>query len=177
MPNKQKVRLGISELKKLSEDLKRYQKGLKVAEAKIVEELVNVGVAEASNRLAAISNYDGNDPGTIEGFKYTHTMGGSVGAISSYGPQVVFLEFGTGVPGETSPHPQADDIGYLYNQKFSEHAHRTVNGVEGWFYKPLDGDEAIFTPGIRPGAYMWGTALSLRRIYIPVAKRLIKGAW
>lgn len=177
MPSKQYVGLGLSDLKKFKQNLINYKNGLNAAEVEIVKELVNTGVAELSNQLSAIPNLDGNDPGTVQAYTWLGTNAGSMGIISNTGPQVVYLEFGTGIPGEGSPHPQADSIGYLYNQKRSSEAHRTIDGVEGWFYKNDGMTEAVFTPGIKPGMQMWTTALRLRQLYLSSAKSRIKGAW
>lgn len=172
-----KIKLGVSSLEGLSKQLKAYKTKMKAVDGKIVETLVGTGTTILEQNLAAIPKYDGNEPGVVDTYLLTHTVGPSVGVISNYGPQVVFLEFGTGIRGQASPHPQHGDIGYNYNLKLSEHAHRMINGVEGWFYKPVDGDKALFTAGIVPSMQMWNTALALRRIYIPISKQLIKQVW
>lgn len=169
MPNKINIRLGVKQLSDLSTQLKAYKKHIDGVGDKIVTEMVATGSAELTRNLASIPNFDGNDVGSVEAYVLKN-----VGVISQYGPQVVYLEFGTGIPGESVQHPQASDIGWEYNTKTSEHAHRIINGVEGWFYKPDGADKAIFTPGIRGSMSMWNTALFLRRYQSVITKKIIK---
>ena len=157
-----KISLSTSGLKQLSKELQAYKLFLNKQTKEALSDLVLLGTTDLSRRTSGLTDYDGNDAGYVDS-----VFTGTKGVISNIGPQIAFLEFGTGIRGQESPHPNASLVGWDYNTKTSKKAHRTVGGVEGWFYFNQTQGRAVFTPGIRPYGQMLYTSIYLRGIAIP----------
>ena len=172
MSRKISVNLGLSDLKKLKKELIAMKSDMNNLGNIIVRELVTQGTLMLNSNIGAISNLDGNSPGAVQS-----TVFGPVGQISQSGDQVIFLEFGTGIPGMIATHPRAGAIGYSYNTKRSARAHRvrSSDGLEGWWYKNLTTNMSTFTPGIRGNWQMYNTAMYLRGITSLVVKDALRG--
>lgn len=172
MPRNLSVNLGLKGLKDLRKELVKYQKDMDKVGSKIVTTLVNMGEAELNRNISSIQDNDGNAIGFVE----TSKLGG-VGKISHVGDQVVFLEFGTGIPGANLKHPQSGSIGYEYNAKRSARAHRTrsSDGAEGWWYRNLETGKSTFTTGIRGEWQVYNTAMYLRRVSSTVINDVLGG--
>lgn len=159
-------RLGVASMKALKKEIQDYKNSLNKATNSLVSDLVYLGTTELNRNMIGISNLDGNSPGLIAGSVF-----GTYGTITQSGPQIAYLEFGTGGVGQSNPHPQAVDAGWDYDLKLSDRAHRTRNGVEGWWYFNELTNESTFTPGIVANAQMFRTALYLRTIGRQMARR------
>ena len=164
------VGLNTKDLTKLSSYLKTLALSVKTQDNKILSTLVMQGAEIARSNLSGIVDPDGNLPGQI-----TTEIIASVGTISNVGPQVAFLEFGTGITGASSPHPLAPNANWQYDLKTSRVANRTIEGVEGWFYYDNIQGAYRFSSGISPNSHMLNTALALRRIVNVTAKIHLEG--
>jgi len=167
-----KVGLNTTDLTKLSSYLRKLSQDVKGGSTTIVTEMVSIGLNVAQTGISNITDLDGNSPGVIQG----SLLGPYTGVVSNIGPQVAFLEFGTGITGQASPHMLSGKVGWAYNQKQSKVANRTINGVEGWFYYDQFSSSTKFTNGIRPNSHMLATAMYLRNIQDDIVRSHI-GRW
>lgn len=74
------------------------------------------------------------------------------GIVRTTCPYAALVEFGTGVEGESNPHPEPDVVGWDYD---SEGHH----GDEGWWYYNPNDDRVHWTKGEPSKPFMWYTRL------------------
>lgn len=109
--------------------------------------------------LAAIPKYDGNAPGTTG----IENVGDGTMLVFNEGPQVAYLEFGTGAKGAAGAHPGASIAGY-------EHSNKTR-----WvFFDHLKGGIRT-SVGIPPYASMMHAAYDTRNGASKFVVRRLKG--
>ena len=82
------------------------------------------------------------------------------GEGTKYGNYAFYVEFGTGIVGEESPHPLSEDSGWDYDV----HGH----GEGGWFYKAKG--KTHWTKGQPARPFMFETAMELERLARQLAK-------
>ena len=85
---------------------------------------------------------------------------------------VAFVEFGTGVVGQNSPHKNGEYLakaawGYATGPKIFT----TKDGRVGWIY-PTDDGSFRFTEGMRSRPFMYETALELQHKFPQIAKEV-----
>ena len=145
----------ISELKRFQEDLKKALDDLMVA-------LKDDGVAEAKMHILAFMAVDtGELLGSVEGAYDPQTHIAIIRAGADY---AAFVEYGTGVVGQGSPHPAP-----VLLWKYDIHGH----GEAGWEYvSPRDG-KLHWTQGQPSRPFMYRTAERLRDKAPELAKRIL----
>lgn len=104
------IRVKLSELDDFIRDLKEYKAKVEAAPSKIVAELAEIGRKEIEGNIGAITDVDGN---YLAGSG--KEVNGNTAAAFMVGSQASFLEFGTGIQGQSSPHPDANVHGWEYN--------------------------------------------------------------
>lgn len=111
-------------IQKAIDTVKKLQKDLGRALSELSRVLMDKGVEVAQ---IEISSMGAVDTGTlfehIYGFynESTHT-----GAIFTDAPYAIYVEYGTGIVGAGSPHPQPGKAGWNYD--------KNNHGEEGWWY-------------------------------------------
>lgn len=131
-------------------------------------------IAEIGAQIAS-AKYDGGDGVAVSAVK------GNDGhsAVAASGSQVAYIEFGTGIPGESEPYrgnlptvgvPVTGAWQYYYPNALTKRT--TADGVKGWFHTDENGTR--FYKGEAPGEQMWETARELQRQKITIAKEKIQ---
>lgn len=141
------------------QELKEYKKLFQLKCNLLVKTLTEYGVEIAKmevKKLDAI--YTGELQNSIEGF-FPSTNVGIIRAGATYG---VYVEFGTGVVGKNSPHP--DPQGYQYDVN--------NHGDKGWVYYDEDSGTFKWTRGFRSRPFMYNTARELEKQCIKIAKEV-----
>lgn len=133
-----KARLSVSSLDGLLKQLDEYKARLRAAPKRITENLVEFGENQIAQGIEGIRDKDGNYLAKAGSYMF-----GDSGLAYMEGEQAAFLEYGTGVTGLNSPHPQADEAGWQYNTG------ETINPATGdWSYwDPVKG-KYVHTKGI-----------------------------
>lgn len=75
----------------------------------------------------------------------------------------LYVEFGTGIRGIESPHPDEswlDEVGWDYNSMTSEHIYLMSDGEPGWFY-PSDDGRWVPTHGQLSRHYFYDTIMEI----------------
>lgn len=140
--------------------LKSYQTKVHNAGENLTSELVDRGVEIAKNEAMYMNAYDSGElVGGIIGKK-----NGEHGSVQATAPHSAYVEFGTGVRGAQSPHPEPGLAGWKYD--VNEH------GEEGWWY--WKNGEWHWTAGMRSRPYMYNTAKQLKQLVEPLAKEVLK---
>ena len=123
--------------------------------------LVEQGVDLAKQNADYMSIYDTGE--LVDGIVPEFRDG--KGYVFSSAPHSAFCEFGTGIRGAESPHPEPG----LANWKYDTNSH----GEEGWWYMGDDG-EWHWTAGMPSRPYMYNTAQQLKEQVLPLAKEVFK---
>lgn len=117
----------------------------------LVQELTEQGVDIAKVEVTQLDAvYTGELRNSIEGY-FSPTTG--VGIIKAGAYYAVYVEFGTGVVGKGSPHPNPDGYQYDVNQ----------HGDEGWVYYDDDSGQFRWTKGFKSRPFMYNTARQLEK--------------
>ena len=155
-------RAKLSDIDNLIKELEAYKQKLVAAPEKIVTELAEVGRKEIESNINTITDVDGNylaAPGkSVDGNTATAFMTGS---------QASFLEFGTGINGQSSPHPDASQHGWEYNTG------ATIKNNRWRYYDPFL-DKYVSTSGIPAQMPVLKAANEVRAQAITVAKEALK---
>lgn len=128
--------------------------GAEIVRAKIVE----MGAYATGELLSGVVGY------------YSPSL--NAGFVRVTSDHVAFVEFGTGVKGQTSPHKNGE---YLSKAAWSyasgSHIFTTQNGRTGWFY-PKDDGTFRFTEGMASRPFMYETALQLKNEFPRIAREV-----
>ena len=165
-----RITFGLS-AKELGEAIKAMSEAhskVSVASERITTRLVEMGAARARQN---VSELDAVDSGALQA-SIGGQASGSVGLIYADAPHAAFVEFGTGIIGQQTPHPQAATM-----WKYDVNQH----GEEGWVYSVSrvseTGEMSVFfrrTAGYISRPFMWNTKLYLDEIAPQVAKEVLE---
>lgn len=161
-----KIGLSESGIDSVLKSIKEYQSKLKSAAPEIVKRLTEQGVSIAKQNASYMDIYDSGE--LVNGIQaeYAGAFGvnTAVGKVHSTAPHSAFCEFGTGVVGQGSPHPNPRP-GWVYDEN--------QHGEEGWWYYNDQGEKR-WTKGMPSRPYMYDTARMLRNMVVPTAKEVLK---
>lgn len=143
-----KVDLSASSIDRALQELEAYQKKIEKLGENVVKRLTEDGKKTAQDIAMYMNAYDTGE--LVSGIVSDYSDG--KGYIRTTAPHSAYVEFGTGVVGSGSPHPQASEY-WAYD--VNEH------GVKGWFYIGRDG-KRHWTNGMPSRPFMYDTAQTLR---------------
>lgn len=155
-----KLKLNTESLNQALKELKKYQKKVDLAGQNLTHSLTEQGVSLAQLNASYMSIYDTGE--LVRGIDSQYQ--GDKGYVVSSAPHSAFCEFGTGIVGAESPHPNPTLAGWKYD--VNQH------GEEGWWYWK-DG-EWHWTAGMPSRPYMYDTAQMLQQMVVPTAKEVLK---
>lgn len=155
-----KLSLNASDVDRALKDAEAYKKKVKNAGDKLTTALTEQGVSLAQQNAAYMNIYDSGE--LVNGI--TSKYDNDKGYVYSGADHSAFCEFGTGVVGQGSPHPDPID-GWEYG--VNEH------GEEGWWYYDDNGTRH-WTKGMPSRPYMYDTARMLRDMVPKMAKEVMK---
>lgn len=156
-----KADLSISSIRNLQKQLQDYQKDLTKKCEEFVRRLAEKGVEIAKMKIADYDAiYTGELLASINSEQGAVIQNGATWIVYTNCPWAKFVEFGTGIVGEHSPHPNTSIVGWKYDA--NEH------GEKGWFYF-RDG-EWHWTKGMPSRPFMHETAMDLRKEIVKTAK-------
>lgn len=127
---------------------------------RLVEALTDYGVEVAKLEVAQLDAvYTGELMNSIEGY-YSPTY--NVGIIKAGAYYAAYVEFGTGVVGSQSPHPNPDGWQYDINN----------HGDSGWVYYNEDVGGFRWTKGFKSRPFMYNTARELEKSCARIAREV-----
>ena len=110
--------------------------------------------------------------GSLYGLALAVDDTGSVAVIYAEGESVAFVEFGTGVKGQNSPHRNGEYLAKAaWQYATGPKIFTTQAGRVGWIY-PTDDGGFRFTEGMESRPFMYETALELQREFPRIAKEV-----
>ena len=157
-----KMSLSTSSIDDAIKELKAFRDSLDRKKDKLLEELANIGIKEASVRFTT-AMYDGvNDSSvTLKPVKDGY-------AIIAEGHAVAFIEFGAGVyhnSGEPYPNPRPDGIVGI-GEYGKGHGKR-----QAWGFQDESG-ELVITHGNPAAMPMWYASEEMRKSILKIAKEV-----
>lgn len=147
-----KMSLSTSSIDNAIAELKSYRTSIKAKKDKLLEELANIGVKEASIRYTT-AMYDGVNDSSVT----LETISNGYRIVAE-GKAVAFIEFGAGVyhnPGEPYPNPRPDGIVGI-GEYGKGHGKR-----QAWGFKN-DSGELVITHGNPAAMPMWYASEEMR---------------
>ena len=141
--------------------LRAYQKRVQKKTSLLVQRLTDYGAEVVRIKIVNMgAYYSGELLSGVSGY-YSPTL--NAGFVKVTSDHVAFVEFGTGVVGQNSPHKNGE---YLSKAAWSYASgakiFTTQNGRVGWIY-PTDDGGFRFTEGMPSRPFMYETALELQR--------------
>lgn len=160
-----KANLSAESLQTLLNQLNEYKSRMQAAPKRITESLVDYGEEQIAQGIEGIRDKDGNYLAKAGSYVF-----GDGGLAYMEGEQAAYLEYGTGVTGLASPHPQAEEAGWQYNTG------PTINPKTGdWSYwDPVKG-KYVHTKGIPAQMPVLKAAQEMRKKLPELAREALEG--
>ena len=164
------IRLDPKSVEKAIKELQAYKKEVEQKARLLVQRLTDYGAEIARIKIVDMGAvYSGELLSGVDGYFSPLLNAGFVKVTSDH---VAFVEFGTGVVGQQSPHTNGEYLskaawGYATGQKIFT----TKDGKVGWIY-PTDDGGFRFTEGMKSRPFMYQTALELQREFPRMAKEV-----
>ena len=154
-------------IKQAIRDLKRYKKEIERKTRLLLQTLTDEGAEIARVKIVNMgAYYSGELLSGVDGY-YSPSL--NVGFVRVTSDHVAFVEFGTGVVGQNSPHKNGEYLSKAAWQYASgAKIFTTKNGKIGWIY-PTDDGGFRFTEGMASRPFMYETALELQRKFKQLA--------
>ena len=153
-------------IKKLEAYKKRVQKRTSLLVQKLTDygaeivriKIVNMGAYYSGELLSGVNGY------------YSPTL--NAGFVKVTSDHVAFVEFGTGVVGQNSPHKNGEYLSLAaWKYASGTKIFTTKDGKVGWIY-PTDDGGFRFTEGMVSRPFMYETALELERKLSQLAREV-----
>ena len=161
------VRLDPKSVAKAIKELNAYKKEIETKTKLLVKRLIGEGASIARVKIQSLGAVDKGD--LLNGVGAYFDPLTNIGFVKVSSDHVAFVEFGTGVVGQQSPHRNGEYLskaswGYATGQKIFT----TRDGKVGWIY-PTDDGVFRFTEGMQSRPFMYETALALQREFPRIA--------
>ena len=155
-----KCTLDTKDINRAIRDLEKFKKQFLEKCDRLVEALTDEGVEVAKIQVKQLDAwYTGELMNSIEGY-YSPTY--NVGIIKAGAYYAAYVEFGTGVVGSRSAHPNPQGWQYDVNG----------HGDKGWVYYDDDGGKFRWTKGFKSRPFMYNTARQLEKECEKIAKEV-----
>ena len=152
--------LDTKDIQRAIKELKAYKREFLDRCNQLVEALTDYGVEVAKVQVSQLdAYYTGELMNSIEGYFSPTTQVGIIKAGAYY---AAYVEFGTGVVGSRSPHP--DPQGWQYDVN--------AHGDEGWVYYDDDSGNFRWTKGFKSRPFMYNTAREIEKNCAKIAKEV-----
>ena len=155
-----RFKLGEAEIKRAIREVKAYKRLFLAKCESLVKELSAQGAEIARVQVAQLDAiYTGDLQNSIGDFFNTKTGVGIIRADTRY---AIYVEFGTGVVGRQSPHPNPQGYQYDINN----------HGDDGWVYYDETAQKWRWTKGFKSRPFMYNTARELEKECVRIAEEV-----
>ncbi len=152
--------------------LKSYSNSLTYKCQLLAEKLAEKGVEIARVQLADLDAIFKRELiESIHSEYETSVRGGGVWAVVAGTDHAMFVEFGTGTVGQSSPYKGKLPDGVTWQYASGKTIRQLTDGRYGWFY-PGDNGNWYFTEGMPSRPFMYNTANELREIIVSTAREV-----
>ena len=146
-----RFKLDEKDIARAIEELEKFKREFLTKCNRLIEALTEYGAEVARLEVRQLDAvYTGELMNSIEGY---YSLTSNVGIIKAGAYYAAFVEFGTGVVGKSSPHPNPQGWQYDANN----------HGDSGWVYYDDDSGEYRWTKGFRSRPFMYNTARQLEK--------------
>jgi hypothetical protein len=164
------IRLDPQSIENAIQELNQYKKDVENKARQLVQRLVDLGANVARVKIVEMGAYYSGELLSGVGGYFSPIL--NAGWVKVTNDHAAFVEFGTGVVGQSNPHKNGE---YLSKASWAYATGRTIfttkDGRVGWFY-PTDNGEYRFTEGMRSRPFLYETALELQREFPRIAKEV-----
>lgn len=155
------IQLSEESIKAAIKELNAYKRELSQKARILVQRLVEAGVEIARQEVKVLGAFDSGElHDSLDGLMYTD---GAHGIIFTNCGHAAFVEFGTGIVGEGSPHPTMP-------WQYDVNAH----GEAGWVYYDEKQGRFRWTKGMPSRPYMYLTARRLEERVEAIAREVFQ---
>ena len=157
-------------IKRAVKELEQYKKDVEAKTRLLAQRLTDYGAELVRVKIVSMgAYYSGELLSGVDGY-YSPSL--NAGFIRVTSDHVAFVEFGTGVVGQGSPHNNGEYLAKAAWQYASgSKIFTTKDGRVGWIY-PTDDGGFRFTEGMPSRPFMYETALELQRSFPRIAKEV-----
>ena len=155
---------------KATRKLHAYKRRIQQNASLLVRKLTDEGASIVRIKIVNMgAYYSGELLSGVDGY-FSPSL--NVGFVRVTSDHVAFVEFGTGVKGQNSPHKNGEYLSKAAWQYASgAKIFTTKDGRVGWIY-PTDDGGFRFTEGMESRPFMYETALELQREFPRIAKEV-----
>ena len=159
-------------IKNAIKELKRYKQSVETKTKLLVQQLTDYGAEIVRVKIVNMgAYYSGELLSGVDGY-YSPSL--NVGFVRVTSDHVAFVEFGTGVVGQNSPHKNGEYLSKAAWQYASgAKIFTTQDGRVGWIY-PTDDGGFRFTEGMPSRPFMYETTLELQSKFKQMATEVFR---
>ena len=146
-------------LEKGIKELEAYKKRIQEKTSLLVQKLTDYGAEIVRIKIVNMGAYYSGE--LLSGVSGYYSPSLNAGFVKVTSDHVAFVEFGTGVRGQNSPHKNGEYLSKAaWNYASGAKIFTTQDGRVGWIY-PTDDGGFRFTEGMESRPFMYETALEL----------------
>lgn len=168
-----KADLSVQGIRKLQEDLRKYQSSIEYKAKLLAETLAERGVEIARVQIADLDAiFTGELLSSIHSEYVSSQEGGAIFAVVADSDHAMFVEFGTGQMGMDASYPHELPAGVSWDYATGKTIRQNaVTGRYYWFYPGKDG-KWHYTEGMPARPFMHNTSMELIKIVTNTAKEV-----
>ena len=157
-------------IEKAIKELNDYAKEVEQKTKLLVSNLTDLGADVARVKIVSLGAiYSGELLSSVSGYFSPLLNAGFVRVTNDH---AAFVEFGTGVKGQASPHTNGEYLAKAaWKYAVSGKIFTTQDGRVGWIY-PTDDGGFRFTEGMESRPFMYQTALEIQREFPRIAQEV-----
>lgn len=165
-----KVSLDPKSIARAVKELNQYKKEIEDKSRLLVQRLTDLGADIARVKIVEMgAYYSGELLSGVDGY-FSPLL--NTGFVRVTNDHVAFVEFGTGVVGQSNPHANGEYLSKAaWQYATGPKIFTTQDGRVGWIY-PTDDGGFRFTEGMESRPFMYQTALELQREFPKIAKEV-----
>lgn len=160
-----------SDIKKLQKDLLNYKSELQIKTETLCRRLAEMGVEIAKAQITTLDAiFTGELQSSIMAEEKNNSNNKVVFAVIADSKHAVFVEFGTGIVGKSSPYPYELPDGVTWQYASGKTIRQLADGRYGWFYQ-RDG-KWYFTEGMPSRPFMYNTSVEMQNNVLRIAQEV-----
>lgn len=172
--NKIKINLSEKSVKDAIREIEEYKKDLAAKSQEIAQRLAEEGVQIACANITSLDAvFTGELLSSIHEECVDDSEERSVWAVVADSDHAMFVEFGTGIVGASSPYIGDFPSDVTWSYASGKTIRQLADGRYGWFY-PADDGQWYFTEGMPSRPFMYHTANELMDMVVRVAKEVFE---
>lgn len=166
-----KITVNIFDPKSIDKAIKQlndYKKEVETKTTELAQRLATLGAEIVRMKIVELGVVDKGDLLSSVGGYFSPLL--NAGFVMVTSDHAAFVEFGTGIVGNTNPHSNAEYLAKAsWKYMVGEKIFTTKDGKVGWVY-PTDDGGYRFTEGMPSRPFMYETALELERQFVQIAR-------